>query len=164
MVAVINSNKHYVHSASAAIANGAIRTIEITDAVNATVADQPNEVEEGSVVKAVHVEQWLVGKEATNTSSQFTLIVEKVPAGQASATVAQMANLGTYPNKKNVLYTTQGILGPLVDGQSTVPVIRDWVLIPKGKQRQGLGDKIVETILAVGALRSCGVSIYKEFR
>ncbi len=162
MVAPINSRKHYAHNSSAAIASGAIRAIVVTDAVATPAA--ANEIEQGSVVKAVHLENWLTGTEASPNTSQFTLIVEKVPSAQASATVAQMANLGTYPNKKNILYSTQGILGSSVDGQSTVPVIRNWLLIPKGKQRQGLGDRIVMTILAVGALRSCGLSTYKEYR
>ncbi len=81
MVAPIVSVKHYFHSPSAAIANGAIRALEVIESVNVVAADAPHEVVEGSVVKAVHLEHWLVGKEATNTSSQFTLIVEKVLAG-----------------------------------------------------------------------------------
>ncbi len=78
-------------------------------------------------------------------------------------TLAQSQNLGAYPNKKNILYTTQGILADANDGGPTIPLIRGWIKIPKGKQRMGLDDRIVVNITAVGALRLCGISTFKEY-
>ena len=165
MLAPIQSIKHYVQFASATITEGTVGLRELVEAVSvAAVGAATDEVEEGSVVKAVFVELWLSANGTSGQTSQFTLIVEKIPAGQDSATFTQMNNLGAYPNKKNILYTTHGILGSAVNGP-TVPLIRNWVLIPKGKQRMGLGDVLAMTI-AAGAepMQNCGFTTYKEYK
>ncbi len=77
-------------------------------------------------------------------------------------TYAQSLNLGAYPNKKNILYTTQGVIG----GRDTqaIPVMRQWLLIPKGKQRMGLADKVEVTIASTGtAMQRCGIFTFKEY-
>ncbi len=125
-------------------------------ATRATTAD----VEEGSIVKAVFVEQWILGD--TSTTSQFTMVILKVPNQSITPTAAQMSSLQTYEGKNNILYLTQGVIG-LQNTAQAVPIRREWVLIPKGKQRMSLGDRIVVIILAVGQLRNCGVNIYKEY-
>ncbi len=166
MLAPINSIKHYVHRANTSIASGSVSAHVVVDSTtapgNATSAD----VTEGSIVKAVHLEYWLNSDGATGTTVQFVLIVEKVPANQSSATAVNLLNLGAYENKKNILYTTQGNLGASVDGQSSVPILRAWVLIPKGKQRFGLSDRLVVSMEPVGSVGAafCGLATYKEYR
>ncbi len=164
MLAPIQSIKHYVHRSITAIASGVLLSNLVTESVVAPATANAFSVMQGSVVKAVHLEMWISGDEATDTNSQFVLIVEKVPGNGTPMTAAQSLNLGSYPNKKNILFTSQGNLAASIDGAQAVPVIRDWVLIPKGKQRQGLDDQIVVHISAVGALKVCGLFTYKEYR
>ncbi len=164
MLSPINSNKHYVHRTNIAVASGALQSEDVTRAVVAPATTNSFNVEEGSVVKAVHLEYWILGDELAGNTSQFTLIVEKEPGNGTAMTAVNAANLGAYPNKKNILYVTQGLINPFLNGGGPIPLIRNWVLIPKGKQRQGLDDSIRVHLLATGKLRFCGVATYKEFR
>ncbi len=164
MVAPINSNKHYVARTNVGIAAGAGLSVDVADAVVAPAAANAFDVRQGAVLKAVHLEYWIWNSSTTGVDTQFVLIVEKVPSGAGAATVSEMLNLGAYNNKKNVLFTTQGVLGAGIDGSPALPLIRDWVLIPKGKQRMGLGDKIVVGVTTVGGgLQLCGMALYKEY-
>ncbi len=163
MVAPINSIKHYVQFSNAATPDGAIRGIIVVDAVVASAVNLSSEVLEGSIVKAVFVEWWLKGNSANGGTTQFTLTLEKVPAGATSISTGELANLMTYPNKKNILYTSQGVLGDLET--QAVPFIRGWFKVPKGKQRFGLGDRLILSLLPVGStLNNCGFSTYKEYK
>ncbi len=165
MLAPINSNKHYVHRTNTAVASAAVSAHTVVTAVVAPASSTAADVEEGSIVKAIHLEYWLSNIGAASTNTQFIVLFEKVPSGQASVTVAQSANLGAYPNKKNILWTSQGVLASEDDGSNSVPIIRDWVLIPKGKQRMGLGDELVFSLVPTGtAINFCGLSTYKEYR
>ncbi len=164
MVAPVTSIKHYVHRANTSVASGAIHTEVVVDAVVAPATTNAFDVVQGSLVKAIHVEYWLVNQGASSNITQFVFIVEKVPANQASVTAAQILGLGSYPNKKNVLFSSQGNMTPSVDGQASLPVIRNWLLIPKGKQRMGLADRIVVSMAPVGQIIGfCGISTYKEY-
>ncbi len=163
MVAPINANKHYVHVPNANIASGAIENIPIIDAVVAPAAAASINVEEGSVVKAVYIEMWIYGLGASGTDTQFFLAIEKIPANGPSMTVADSLNLGAYQNKKNILYTSQGVIGGI--DTNSVAVIRNWFLIPRGKQRFGLGDRLDVNVAPLGApMQRCGFSTYKEYR
>ncbi len=165
ITAPINTNKHYVHRTNLIVASGTASAHVAVKGVVAPATATAAEVFEGSIVKAVHLEYWLLGSGATNTDTQFTLVVEKVQNAAASVTAAQIVNLGAYTNKRNILFSTQGVLGPMVDGAGSVPIIRNWVLIPKGKQRIALEDKIVTTMHALGTtINFCGLVIYKEYR
>ncbi len=163
MLAPINSIKHYVQFTNTALASGAAAGKEIAKAVVAPAVGTTSEVREGSVIKAVYIEFWLNSEAATGAESQFTLIVEKRPSASPSLSFTDTQNLMAYTNKKNILYVTQGIIGATVDGNGSVPVVRQFFLIPKGKQRMGSDDKIVVTVGAVGAMRVCGFSTYKEY-
>ncbi len=80
-------------------------------------------------------------------------------------TTASMAALHDYANKKNILFTAQGLLTPTDGGQ--VPVVRGWYKIPKGKQRFGLTDQLFVSIRNNNAtsidINFCGLAIYKEY-
>jgi len=129
--------------------------------VNQVSTTNERDVAVGSVVKAIYLELWLVGAANAQLSS-MTVIVEKVPAGQSSATAANMAALNSYDNKKNILEIHQGLLGQ--DSTNPVPFFRHWIKIPKGKQRFGLGDVVKFTINAISEDTTfCGVSIYKVY-
>ncbi len=160
-VAPINTIKHYVQSTNASIASGALKSIVFVDAVSATRANT-FDVLEGAVIKAIFIEYWLRNNSATGTSAQFNMVIERVPSGLTSITAAQLINLQAYDNKKNILYATQGVAGDIET--SSFPIFKSWLLIPKGKQRFGLGDRIVMSFTPTGAAcNECGFATYKEY-
>ncbi len=164
MSAPINSIKHYTAVTNTSIASGANLAVVVADSVVAPATGNAFDVKEGAVLKAVHLEYWLLGDGTAGQSTQFIVVVEKVPANVASISAAQMLNIGAYTNKKNIFFTSQGIVSNFTGGATTIPVIRDWMLIPKGKQRMGLSDRIVISFAAVGtAVRICGIATYKEY-
>ncbi len=119
------------------------------------------EVSEGCVIKAIFLEYWLNGQGVANTT-QFDLIAYKMPGVGTNPTVTDMLNLQSWDNKKNILYTTHGVLAE--KGSQSVPVIRQWIAIPKGKQRFGLNDKFQVAMAATGeTIQLCGIAIYKEY-
>ncbi len=162
MQAPINSIKHYVYNENTATANGSARTIVLVDAAPAPANTNTFDVKEGAIVKAVFFELWLRSNAAAGTSMKFQLVIEKAPSGVDSVTFTQSNNLQTYDNKKNVLHFSQGVLGDIAT--TSLPIFKSWILIPKGKQRFGLGDRLVATISATSAtLNNCGFATYKEY-
>ncbi len=159
---VIKSTKHIVQHTQFTVASATVTGQKDVNSRVLLSVNTADDVIEGSVVKAVFVERWLLGAIAANHTS-FVIICEKAGGAVPDITFAQMAALHNYPNKKNILWTSQGLLG---DNQTNaVPIIRDWVRIPKGKQRFGLNDQFRVSIAAIGAddLFGCGVSIYKSY-
>ncbi len=160
---IINSIKHYVNTENSSITAASARTIEIVDAVGQASVVDTSDVVEGSIVKAVFLEYWVRSTATAGNDAKFQFCLEKVVSGQSSITFAGMNNLMAYLNKKNVLFFSQGVIGDLTT--QSIPVVRQWFKIPKGKQRFGLGDNLVVTISATGfALDSCGFSTYKEYK
>jgi len=158
---IIHSVKHYVQMTLTEATTLTRNTEVLVQAEESTAANLGNEVEEGALVKAVFIELWI---EAESNSGFFTIIVEKSMAGAAAPTFTQMTDLFSYPNKKNILYTTQGLTSN--DGVGNpIPILRQWFKIPKGKQRFGLKDKIILSIASRGAnnINYCGFATYKEY-
>ncbi len=164
MVAPINSNKHFVQQTQSTVPAASISTRVVSEAVVAPAVGTASEVRQGAIIKAVWIEMWIIGNGAAGLLNSFNITLEKRPSGAVAMTFAQSQNLGSYPNKKNILYTTQGIVSQS-DGVSPVPIIRQWFSIPKGKQRQGLSDEIVLNIsnLVANNLAICGMFIFKEY-
>jgi len=146
MKPVIKTNKHYVQQSRSQTATVALTTIDWIDSVSVQNKDAVDEVEEGAVVRAIYIELWLLD---TASDGSFNVTVEYRPSGVAAMGFASSQALGTYPNKKNILYTTQG-LSPNNGVGNPVPIIRQWFKIPKGKQRMGLGTKVVCNIANMG--------------
>ncbi len=163
LVAPINTIKHYVHRANTGTASAVVVAIVVVDAVSGAAANS-FDVKEGSIVKAIHFDMWCLAQGASGTFTQLNLIIEKVPSNVASVTAAQIVNLGAYTNKKNILYSFQGVIGAEVDGQASLPMVPGWLLIPKGKQRMGLGDRVVLSFSPIGqTANTCGLMTYKEW-
>ncbi len=160
MKPVIHSQKHLVQVPISQITTGTRENIKLLESVANQDANAANEVVEGTVVKAIYVEMWIQNQ---GTLGEQIAILEKIPAAAPFPTFAQMATLHTYPNKKNILYTTQG-LTPNDGVGNPIFILRDWFKIPKGKQRMGLGDKMILTIANVSSndLNRCGLAIFKE--
>lgn len=159
----IHSVKHYKQDTLSSVSAGAIANIIIATAVVPADADAVNEVTEGSVIKAVYCEYWL--QNGTTSLGSFTATLAKVPDSQTPAT-GDLASIGQWTNKKNVLFTTQGI-SPANDSNAPLNLIRTWVAIPKGKQRFGAGDRLIFSIRnnnGADDINYCGFSTYKEYQ
>jgi len=159
MKAPIHSLKHYVQKTLTTVTAGAVELITLANAVAPDAVNAGNEVVEGAVVKAIFVEMWARGQDTSPGSVLMTLL--KVPDGQVPS-FADMTDLHSYKNKRNVLYHTQGLTN--VTGDSAIPFIRQWFKIPKGKQRCALGDNL-QLVISAQALDTniCGFATYKEY-
>ncbi len=163
MQAPINSIKHFVPRPRVTTVTGTIFTHTIIDAVPQNNVVNVEDVVEGSVIKAVLVEFWMSPANST-VNTQFTFVIMKLPSGQPLPTVSNLLNLQAYDNKKNILYTTQGVMG-IESGQGSLPLHRSWINIPKGKQRFGLGDRFIWAFVSVEEKANiCSMNIYKEYK
>ncbi len=163
--APINTVKHYVQQSNISIASGAAVVFNAVVAVaNTALPASTNEVVEGAIVKAIYVEWWFKGTGASDADTQFNFVLFKNPGGSNNMTYTDALNMMAYDNKKNILFVSQGVIGGVGGGQS-VPVIRQWIKIPKGKQRFGLNDKFQILTATTGeAMQACGVVVFKEYR
>ncbi len=154
----VHADKHILQQSVFAVASGAIANQVIATGVDIVAAQQ--QVRQGSTISAVYIEMWLTSDDATQGSAIVTL--ELVPGSTTTLmTAAESASLNTYDNKKNVLHTFQGLLGPNV--QPAQMAVRGWFKIPKGKQRFGLNDRLVLNIHGQSnGLTGCGFFLYKE--
>ncbi len=158
---VINSTKHILPHSAFSVASAAVTTLTEAVAVQAVTADLSNEVRAGSVIKAVFVELWIYSN-SSSTHGTFYISIEKASGGQPDVTFAQTATPFSYPNKKNILYQTQGFVGQ--SSNQPIPILKQWVAIPKGKQRFGLGDEFrVNIASTVTGVQGCGITVYKEY-
>ncbi len=166
MLAPIKTIKHYSGITLATVTNGTVTLRNIANAAVASATGTATEVAEGSLVKAVHVELWIIGLGTAGQTSTFSLTIEKRPSASPAMTFTNSANLGAYPNKKNILYTTQGITTSAIGGSTPIATIRQWFAIPKGKQRMGLGDDIVLNLSNIGGIdyQICGMITFKEYQ
>ncbi len=157
---IIHSTKHYVQQSRSEVITVTIANIDIIKSVESTTANAVDEVEEGASVKAVFVEMWILD---SAQDGSFVISLEKSPGGIGALSFTNSNALGTYPNKRNLLYVTQG-LSPNNGIGNPVPIIRQWFKIPKGKQRFGLGEVLRLNITNNGLndLEFCGFFTYKE--
>ncbi len=103
---------------------------------------------------------WLLA--GSQQPGSFQLTLEKISSNAPDMTHNDSTLLHDYGNKKNILYTTQGLVGDANTNPS--PLLRQWFKIPKGKQRFGLGDKLNLNLSSFAEnITSCGVIIYKEY-
>ncbi len=157
----INSSKHYVQISLTSTASGAVGVNTIAEGVAVVDLNSASEVREGAVIKAVYIEYWVRGSDA-GVGSSFVVILEKSSGGSPAPAAGNLAALNNYLNKKNVLYASQGLAND--DTGVATPVLRQWVKIPKSKQRFGLGDQLQLFIFAqTGSFEHCGVIVYKEY-
>ncbi len=160
---IIQSKKHIFQISQSNVAQAVVASNSFVVAIEGAPS-QPQHVAEGAIVKACYVELW-VSQDSNSIVGSYTVILYKNPGGNALATTTNLAALHDYDNKKNIMFTGQGLLTPNDGGQ--VPALRGWYKIPKGKQRFGLGDTMVLTLrnnnLTAIDLNFCGVIVYKEY-
>ncbi len=156
---IIHTIKHYVNFPVQVAASGARITITIVDAIAKGAARAAaSDVEEGATIKAVYLEFWIASATALLSG---TWTFTKLPSNVNTPTFTEMANLGSYTNKKNIFVSGQGIVP---SNGNVMNIFKGWVKVPKGKQRMGLGDRLVLNLAAVGAdVSICGITTYKEY-
>ncbi len=163
MRAPIHSKKHIVQISQSTVSQGAVVNTVLVEAKEGA-SSTPEVIEEGAIVKNCYVEFW-VSQDSASVVGSYTIILLKNPGGNANPLTGDLAALHDYDNKKNILFTGQGLLTPNDGGQ--VPVLRQWYKIPKGKQRFGLKDRLQVSIRNNNAtaidINFCGLSIYKEY-
>ncbi len=158
---VVHSTKHYVQFSLSQVATASRVNEDLAHAVESTTANLVDEVAEGTLIKAVFLELWVLD---TGNDGSGVIIISKLPLDTVGPSFAAMNALGTYNNKKNILYTTQGLFPN--DGIANPRVaFKGWIKIPKSKQRFGLGDRLVLTIAnnSLQDLNYCGFCTYKEY-
>jgi len=158
---IIHSTKHYIQKSLATVVGGAVDTTTLIHAVSVASKDIATEVEEGATVKAIYLEMWArSGEAAVASSGQF--IVYKSSGDMSGASAADMAALNGWDNKKNILYTTMGLIND--NASIASPLFKGWIKIPRGKQRFGLNDKLFITFFpATIDWHVCGFATYKEY-
>ncbi len=159
MKPIIQSEKHYVQSSLFTVTASTITDILVSFAKE--TAAGANEVRVGTLVKAIYIEYWVRTQSTSPGSVLLTLY--KTSSNASAMTVAESAALHDYKNKNNILYHTQGLTND--QDADAIPFIRQWIRIPKGKQRIALGEAWRIAIHAQGALdlTVCGFSVYKAF-
>ena len=157
----INSRKHIVQFSPITVAVGGINPITIAEAVQDLGAGtNAAQVAVGSVVKAVYVEVW--ASSDTDVQGSLNVTFEKIVSGGTDMSFGNSQTIYQYPNKNNIFYTTQGLVAPKVGG-TPIPFIRQWLKIPKGKQRMSLGDKLKINVAGITGTTFCSIYIYKEY-
>ncbi len=163
MKPVIHSKKHINQISQGTIGQALIDTQVLIDAREAG-STTPSGIEEGASVKAIYIEYWL-GNASTSVVGSYTTIVFKNPGGTDNPVTGDIAALHDWSNKKNILFTSQALVPPTDGGQ--VAVLKQWIKIPKGKQRFGLLDRLQITTRnnnsTAVSINFCGLAIYKEY-
>ncbi len=158
---MVHSTKHYVQFSRGAVSTVSRDNLDIAKGVESTTANAVDEVAEGSTIKACYIELWLLN--SGNDGSNIVVLSKNTQLG-SGPTFSECNALGTWDNKKNILYTHQG-LDPNDGIANPMIVMGGWYKIPKSKQRFGLGDSLVLTICnnSLQDLFFCGFSTYKEY-
>lgn len=163
MKAIINSVKHIVQRSLILVTEQTIINVGIAQTVTAEPTD-PKHVVVGSLIKAIFFEYWLLGESAQPCTTTWS--IEKLVNSATPMTQAQGQDLDSYDNKKNILKCGQGWIGD--SNSNPIPIIREWIKIPKGKQRMAQGDSWKFNISCVGeadnGLEVCGLAVYKEYQ
>ncbi len=160
MRAPIHSKKHYVQTTLSTVSGVSVLNTVLVDSVETPTA--VNEVVEGALVKAIFIERWIINS-ANDATDMF--IIAKYPQGAAAPSFAQTQALGDFEGKKNILFVHQGLTAN--DGVGN-PMNQHygWQKIPKGKQRFGLGDRLIVSAVNMHATQdsqTCGIATYKEY-
>ncbi len=157
---MVHSIKHYVQYSIGTDTGGTVTSKAIASGVAPENVDLVSDVLEGNSIKAVYLELWLRAGSTTPASGQ--LIVYKKNSDASNPTTTEMAALGDWDNKKNILYTTMGLFND--QDADAIAAFKGWIKIPKGKQRFGLGDALNWSLFSPTIdLQFCGFATYKEY-
>ncbi len=158
---IIKSRKHYIQITRSQISTVSTQNELLIESVGVTAKNTPREVEEGAIVKAIYIEMWLL--DSANDGSNVVVLSKQNESGLGPSNTEILA-LDTWNNKKNILFTHQGLSSNNGVG-NPMAVMRGWYKVPKSKQRFGLGDILSLTIRNSGpnVLEFCGFATFKEY-
>jgi len=157
---IIASRKHIVQIPINTTIGGTIENIIFARSKQDYQSSVADNVEVGTIVKAVYVELW-AQSDGQNIGS-VTITVEKLPGAAALMTTVDSAALHGYLNKNNVFYTTQGLTGE--NDTNPIPFLRMWIKIPKGKQRLAINERLVLNLSSnLQNTIHCGLVIFKSY-
>ncbi len=160
MKAPINSEKRIVQTTLSTVAANGQASVILVNVQQEPVAGTPSHVAVGTIVKAIYVEMWVLA--SAQQPSTMTGIIVKSPNGVASPSTSEFADLNSWTNKNNILQMHQGLVGDA--NSNPIPIFREWIKIPKGKQRMSIGDKIHFAIKGItDSTEFCGVTIFKAY-
>ncbi len=157
---IVITEKHIIQLSPTTVASGAIAITTLCRGVAVVDKNVSLEVEVGSRVSAIYVELWVTTDDDAIQGSVVASI-EKLVATTTGQTFSQSAALFNYANKKNIFVIHQGLINKQLG--VAMPVFREWIKIPKSKQRMGLDDHIVLNVTGLtNGVSFCGTIIYKE--
>ncbi len=156
----VKVKKHFFQKTLTAVTTASTDVSTFLQSVETTIANAAFEVAEGAIVSAFYAEIWVI---AGTDNQFFTAVIAKLPGGVGNVLQADLVDLFSYDNKKNILYTTQG-LAPNDGVGQPIPLFKEWFKIPKSKQRFGLGDRLQFALSSRGdgTITLCGFFMYKE--
>ncbi len=157
---MVHSVKHYVQFSISTVTGGAVDHLIVAKSVSLDNVNTVDEVQEGSTIKAIYVELWARAGSTTPASGQ--MIVYKRISDTTLPSTTDMAALGDWDNKRNILYTTMGLFND--QDADAIALYKGWIKIPRGKQRMGLGDFLNISVFSPTIdLQLCGFATYKEY-
>ncbi len=157
---MVHSTKHYVQYSIATQIGGTTTGRVIAEALKLSAVTDLDHVQEGSTIKAIYLELWVRAGDTVGASGQMIVYKRQAEVGPASTT--EMAALGAWDNKRNILYTTMGLFND--QDADAIAIFKGWIKIPKGKQRFALGDELIWQIFTPTIdVQICGFATYKEY-
>lgn len=158
---MVHSTKHIVQTSITTDTLGTVNTTSLVNAVAVGAKTVPAEIEEGNSVKAIFIEYWIKSSSTNGLASGQWCVFKRV-GDSTDPSTTDMAALDDWDNKKNILKMGMGLYND--SGADATPIIREWIKIPKSKQRMGLGDKIrISFFNPAVSTNRCGFATYKEY-
>ncbi len=159
---MVHSEKHIIQESITTDTFNTVQVMFLADAVAVVDKNLVYEVEEGSSIKAIFIEMWIKSSGSTGLASgQWCLFKKGGDTTDPSTT--DMAALNDWDNKKNIIAMGMGLFND--NSADGVAVIRQWIKIPKSKQRFGLGDKLrIAFFNPAVSTNRCGFALYKEYK
>ena len=153
----VHTKKHYVTLSGSANANAISQlTIAAGDSTN-----NRSGVERGAHVKNIYLEFWVSSHDTSVSAADFfAVMVAKYEAGDAGPTATNLVDPGGWHNRKNILFYSRGLHSSV---QTPVPVLRNWIKIPRGKSRLGEDDVLALHVTSNKSYAYCGFTTYKEY-
>ncbi len=161
---IIDSNTNHLSLLDASPdGTTSVRTIANT-VDSATLAVQAD-VERGCIIKAVWIEFWAQATAVvtTGTTNQFEAYLFKNPG--SNLTPPTPGTQGTSNEKKFIMHSWKGLVGPRIEGYQAYEQRGRWFKIPKRYQRFGAND-LLQLIFVFNGVAGllCQHYVYKWYK
>ncbi len=159
---IINSVKNIVESV-----DGVLAVTNLTKII-AVAVDNPdpsaslgNEVNQGSIIKALHIEFWYYGNTAGDTNDIVQIYLMKDPGANLSP--PNPGTVGQSNERKFVIKTWRGLAGVKSLGGTPYVQRGHWIKIPKRYQRMGIDDRWLIVVRSATIGNFCLKTVYKHY-